>query len=82
MTTATNGSRCFITRLTLKSLTFAIRLVIRTGTFTVLNVIGVAPITRYSLVVHSGPKFRLISNVVATVIGVLKFVVFLRNVLK
>lgn len=50
--------------------------------FIVLNVIGVVLIIRYSLVVYSGLKFRLISNVVVIVIGVLKFVVFLRNVLK
>lgn len=53
-----------------------------TGTFSVLNVIGVAPVTRYRLVVHNGPKLSFISRVVATVIGVLKLVVFLRNVLK
>lgn len=62
-------------------LIFVICLVIMIGMFIVLNVIGVVFVIRYSLVVCSGLKLRLMSSVVVIVMGVLKLVVFLRNVL-
>lgn len=76
-----NGSWWFIIWLMVKLLILVIWLVIRIGMFIVLKVIGVVLMIRYRLVVYSGLNLRLISSVVVIVIGVLKFVVFLRKVL-
>lgn len=76
-----NGNWWLVIWLILNVFRLVICLVMMIGMFIVLNVIGVVLMIRYRLVVYSGLKFSLISNVVVIVIGVLKLVVFFRKVL-
>lgn len=77
-----NGSWWLIIWLIFIVLILEICLVIIIGIFIVLKVIGVVFMIRYRFVVYKGLKFKLINSVVVIVIGVLKFVVFFKKVLK